>query len=224
MEKFEKRSSNFKKKIEKLSIKFVCNYCFKLIDSQNVHWKILDIDGLNKWLKNSLIIKAAKLRKNEKFCFCKSCSQNISQNLQINKFTNFCAIPEELKEIKNYFQINQISICTLYCRTFQPTNYAYWHFNGKININHKQADHLRDTFGAIFDEKIDESLNSVNNNRVLVKRALIWLKKNNPFYLQYFANGEVLDSYFNKNNNLTETAGFPTVSSKTIVFNNRRLI
>ncbi|CAF0976006.1 unnamed protein product [Brachionus calyciflorus] len=84
----------------------------------------------------------------------------------INIFPDFKIVPDELRGLKNYFQINNLSLCTLCCNTFQPTNYAYWQFYGKKNIVNKTEHHLKGTFGLILDnvdKQIDDDRNVVRN-------------------------------------------------------------
>ncbi|RNA07221.1 hypothetical protein BpHYR1_038592 [Brachionus plicatilis] len=205
-----KRAEKFQKKLESSVTKYCCNYCNKIIFCNNVRFLKIDDNLKSSWIKNDSLGPINLIKeKNEKYTFCNSCANNFNRKRQINVFGDFGQLPDEIKLLRSYYEYKDLSLCSLYCNVYQPTNYGYWHMSGQFNLYRKKTENLKGTFGIIYQKESELPANKQN-----VQKALLWLKQNNVFYQNFLSAFERLDRYSLANNVFN---GFPETNSGIIL-------
>lgn len=219
IEKIFKKRQRFQKKLSKHQPNFICLYCGKILYPKKkkfIKLKEIQKEERLRFIEHYLI-KSYFFRKideetlEEKFSFCLSCSDLIKNNAHkfcFNDSKTQSPIPQVITDLKHYKNINSLSLCNLYCNTFQRGKFSYWHFSGRMNIVTNKEEQLKGTFGTILADDPNNELYE-KADMTVVKPALVWLWENNPLYEQFVPNIERIDGYYSTTQLESYYNGFP---------------
>ena len=100
--------------------------------------------------------------------------------------------PASLGSLCNRYEMEQISLCTMFCTMVKQANFSQWrHVQGKVNAMHKFDRHYCGMFGFLAIKEEDINVFSDNPNSALrIKCALRWLKANNHLYKTFYTDHE----------------------------------
>lgn len=105
--------------------------------------------------------------------------------------------PTCLKRLRNVYERNQITLCTMFCTTVKDASFSEWrHVQGEVNTTHKLDRHYYGIFGFLAVR--DEDINLFSDNpesASRIKLALKWLKFNNHLYKSFYTEYETLFRY-----------------------------
>ena len=76
---------------------------------------------------------------------CRHCG-NINSSEEL--FDDFESLPDCIKDVAGFGESRRLTIGSLYCSTFKPSNYSYVHSSGPIGYG-VSIDHLRGMAGIL---------------------------------------------------------------------------
>ena len=209
---------------EKPLFSAVCYRCGKLLFGDSHHskmWELATVDAnepvpiANRYenLPETLLHSVGESQR----YVCRVCKNNptvLEEVILLNPETNNMTLPPALANITNPVELGMIALLGVYHSVISrkdPMHRRFTHLQGEVNLLSKQEQSYIDMLGIM--QERNPLIRSIDRF-VRVKAALLWLKRYNPLYRQFYANAETIFGHFKSNNPLLLNADSEYVSSK----------
>ncbi|XP_065058005.1 uncharacterized protein LOC135685854 isoform X1 [Rhopilema esculentum] len=106
-------------------------------------------------------------------------------------------VPEPLRDLVSPYEKGQISLAGIISKIVKPRSdrFKVWeHFQGDVITRSKYDSHYYGMYGFMVkrDESVSETNVIANEVQLRIKRALVWLRNNNPLFQSFYANYDTL--------------------------------
>ena len=140
------------------------------------------------------------------------CHTRFTAHKLIELFDNFGDIPQGIQQMTSYHDFSKITIGSLMCNTFCPSDYSYLHLAEHMTLKCNE-NILHGTIGVI---KTDKS-GDLKMTTGYVKPAMTWLQQNNSLYAKYIPQGESMQSFCSQQSAGADFPCFPRWTSDMVV-------
>ncbi|XP_065054148.1 uncharacterized protein LOC135682959 isoform X4 [Rhopilema esculentum] len=185
--------------------KYICYNCGRLIPYErgNRHIKLIAFDPLCIGCETPPVLdlydtigELAYQNNRGRWTSCTNCKRGpIELYNAADPETGKLYVPEPLRDLVSPYEKGQISLAGLISKIVKPRSdkFKVWeHFQGDVRTRTKSDYHYYGMYGFMVNR--DENDTNVNNNEVQlrIKRALLWLRNNNPLFESFYANYDTL--------------------------------
>ena len=131
-------------------------------------------------------------------------------------------VPEVLQSLVSPYEKGQIALAGLFSKIVKPRSdkFKVWeHIQGQVKTFCKLDYHYYGMYGFMVQKETEEPMadNILTDVTLRIKRALFWLRKNNPLYLKFYANYDTLYRYDpDKVLHLHKATGFESANHTTV--------